>query len=307
MIRLCNQVLIMKIGMKIGILLFLVLLSASTAVAINASGNVPVEEEPWLLKLAIHPYLPAEEVYSRFVPLSEYLTERLGRQVIIEISPNYTKHIEQVGLGYADLAFMGPAAYVIMTEKYKTLVHLLATLEVDGRSTFRGVIIARKGSRLREFSDLIGKSFAFGDINSTMSHIVPRYMMFEAGLTVKAFSDYKFLRNHDNVALGVLYGKFDAGAVKREVFDEYEHRGLKALARTPKISEHVFVASHKLPDDLARKIREAFMDLNTYDDASSVLFPIKRSITGLVPASDHDYDNLRTMIRTLEATGAFSR
>ena len=41
--------------------------------------------------------------------------------------------------------------------------------------------------------------------------------------------------------------------------------------------------------------------------ASSVLFPIKRSITGLVPASDHDYDNLRKMIRTLEATGAFSR
>ena len=298
--RYCTYVSIITIAI-------ITLLLASWSFAAQGAETSPKEDEIKILRFAIHPYLPAEEVFSRFVPLAEYLTERLGKRVIIEISPDYSKHIEKVGLGQADIAFMGPAAYVRMTEKYHSPKPLLAAIEVDGYSTFRGIIIVRKESKIRTLTDLIGKSFAFGDINSTMSHIVPRYMLFKAGIPMEALSKYKFLSNHDNVALAVLYGDFDAGAVKRDVFEEYEFRGLKALERSPQISEHVFVASHKLPKELVREIRAAFMELNNYDDAGSVLFPVNMRITGLVPASDHDYDNLRVMIQTLEATGAFDK
>lgn len=284
--------------------LLLVLLSA-TGFADQEADRRAIDEKRDLV-LAIHPYLTPAEIHNRFSPLADYLTERLGRRVIIKISSNYTDHMDKMGLGReVDIAFMGPAAYVRMTEQYGSTKPLLAALEVNGHSTFRGVIITRKGTRIRRITDLIGKSFAFGDIQSTMSHIVPRYMMLESGVPVEALSRYKFLTNHDNVALGVLYGKFDAGAVKQEVFNEYEFRGLKAVARTPRIAEHIFVASQKLPATLVIAIREAFLDLNDFKVGGHVLMPIKSSITGLVPASDHDYDNLRRMIRTLEATGAF--
>ena len=283
----------------------LLVFSASSCFADQESDRKAYEENRDLV-LAIHPYLTPAEIYNRFSPLADYLTERLGRRVTIRISRNYTDHIKKVGLGReVDIAFMGPAAYVRMTERYGTTKPLIAALQINGRSTFRGVIITRKDSRIRRIRDLIGKSFAFGDIQSTMSHIVPRYMMFESGVPAEALSRYEFLTNHDNVALGVLYGEFDAGAVKQEVFQEYEFRGLKAVARTPRIAEHIFVASHKIPTDLVIAIREAMLDLNSFEVGGHVLLPIKSEITGLVPASDHDYDNLRRMIRTLEATGAF--
>ena len=283
----------------------LLVFSASSCFADQESDRNAYKENRDLV-LAIHPYLAPAEIYNRFSPLADYLTERLGRRVTIQISRDYTDHINKVGLGReVDIAFMGPAAYVRMTERYGTTKPLIATLQINGRSTFRGVIITRKDSRIRRITDLIGKSFAFGDIQSTMSHIVPRYMMFESGVPAEALSRYEFLTNHDNVALGVLYGEFDAGAVKQEVFQEYEFRGLRAVARTPRIAEHLFVASHKIPADMVIAIREAMLDLNSFEVGGHVLLPIKSEITGLVPASDHDYDNLRRMTRTLEATGAF--
>ncbi len=286
------------------ILSLMLMLPASMAFADQAADRKAYEENRDLI-LAIHPYLTPAEIYNRFTPLAVYLTEKLGRLVTIRISPNYSEHINIVGRGHADIAFMGPASYVRMTERYGAIIPLIATLQVDGKSTFRGVIIARKGSGIRRITDLIGKSFAFGDIQSTMSHIVPRFMMFESGVPVEALKRYRFLTNHENVAMGVLYGKFDAGAVKQEVFKEYEYMGLKSVARTPQVAEHLFVASHKLPTEMVIRIREAFLDLNSFKVGGPVLLPVKSSITGLVPASDHDYDNLRHMMRTLEAIGAF--
>ncbi len=287
----------------IAVLSLILMLPASMAFADRDADRKAYEQRRDLI-LAVHPYLTPAEIYNRFSPLADYLSERLGRRVTVRISRNYTDHINKVGLGKVDIAFMGPAAYVRMTEQYASTKPLIATLEVNGRSTFRGVIITRKDSRIRRIRDLIGKSFAFGDVHSTMSHIVPRYMMFESGVPAFALSSYKFLKNHEDVANGVLYGDFDAGAVKQEVFREYEFRGLKAVALTPRIAEHLFVASHKIPADLVIAIREAFFDLNSFKVGGHVLLPIKSEITGLVPASDHDYDNLRRMIRTLEATGA---
>ena len=256
------------------------------------------------LVLGVHPYLPAPEILSRFMPLADYLTEKLGRMVIVEVSEDYETHIDDTGLGRIDISFMGPAAYVRMTEQFGKK-RIFASIENQGHSTFRGVIIVSENSMIMSLSELMGKSFAFGSPNSTMSHIVPRYMLLRSGVDVATLSRYEFLSNHENVALGVLFGDFDAGAVKKEVYDQYHMRGLKALAWSPPIGEHVFVASDRLPDQLARKIRRVLLELSSDPEGREVLFFIKDGVTGLVPASDHDYDNLREMIRTLEGTGAF--
>jgi phosphonate transport system substrate-binding protein len=152
-------------------------------------------------------------------------------------------------------------------------------------------------------SDLEGKSFAFGDPDSTMSHLVPRYMLIEAGIVVEELAHYEFLRSHHNVVLGVLVGDFQAGAVKEEVFYEYEGRGLKALAWTPEIAEHLFVASKKLPAKTVGSLREAMLALKDEPGGRDVMSSIKQGVTAFVPAQDADYDNLRNILHTLEEHG----
>lgn len=253
------------------------------------------DEKP--LTFQIHPYLPASELLDRFDPLVKYLSGKTGRKITFTISKDYREHIEMVGQDKVDIAYMGPASYVIMTQKFGRK-HVLARLAVNGTPLFQGVIVTRKNSSIRTLKDLAGKSFAFGDPNSTMSYFVPLFMLQEAGIRKDSLVKHNFLSSHQNVALGVLMGDYDAGAVKEEVFYEFKGRGLKDLAWTPKLSEHVFVARATLPDETVNRLRDALLALTD----PSILSSIKSGVTAMVPADDGDYNNLRSIIRSLDQT-----
>lgn len=254
------------------------------------------------LALQIHPYLPATELVDRFTPLANYLSKKIGKPVVIRISKDYQEHIDLIGNNKADIAYMGPASYVKMVRIYGKKP-MLARQDINGKPTFMGAIIIPKDSPLNSLKGLKGKRFAFGDPNSTMGHLVPRYMIWEAGVDVKDFAGYSFIDNHHNVVLGVLADRFDAGAVKDDVFYEYEKRGLKVLTWTPPISEHVFVTSSSFSEKTAKTLRNALLQLNTDKEGLAIMRRIHKNMTGMSPASDKDYDNLRTILRGLEKIG----
>ena len=92
-----------------------------------------------------------------------------------------------------------------------------------------------------------------------------------------------------------LGGFYDAGGLKEEVFHEYAPRGLRILVRSPPIPEHLFLAGKKLPAPLVESLRRALLQLKD----PAVLTPIQTTATGLVPATDRDYDGLRHIARNL--------
>ena len=238
----------------------------------------------------------------RFTPLASYLSKKIGRPVTVEVSKDYQSHIDLIGKDQVDIAYMGPTPYVKLVDTYGKK-QLLAGLEINGEATFQGIIIAARNNPIRTLSELKGKRFAFGDPNSTMSSQVPRYMLWQAGVGVDQLANYTFLSNHHNVALGVLMGDFDAGAVKEEVFYEYKDRGLKMLKKTPLITEHVFVASIKLPPETVKALQEALYSLNNTEDGLAIMVRIKKDMTGMVPTDDRNFDNLRNILGILDKLG----
>lgn len=252
------------------------------------------------LTLWIHPYLPATELTKRFTPLTNYLSEKLNRTVAIRVQKSYQAHLDFVGRDQADLAYLGPVSYIRIKEHYGAKP-LLAKVEVNGKPFFHGMIIARQDAAdLQGLRDLAGKSFAFGDPNSTMSHIVPRGMLIKAGLPITALRKYDFLNSHHNVALAVLGGYFDAGGVKEEVFYEFEKKGLKMLAKSPPIPEHLFVARADLPPALTAQIRAHLLSLEQDPAKTAILNSIKAEVTNLLPVADQDYDTLRDILKSLD-------
>ena len=251
------------------------------------------------LTLWIHPYLPATELTKRFSPLVKYLGEQLNRTISIRVQQSYHAHLDFVGRNQADIAYLGPVTYVRLKDQYGTKP-LLAKLEVKGSPFFHGMIIVREDSGINALADLVGKSFAFGDPNSTMSHIVPRGMLRNAGTTIDKLQRHDFLNSHHNVALAVMGGYFDAGGVKEEVFYEFEKKGLKMIAKSPPIPEHLFVARTSLPQDLISQIRSHLINIDKSPDKETILGSIKSSITNLLPVADQDYDPLRDIIKSLD-------
>lgn len=253
------------------------------------------------LILAVHPYLPHEELMQRFLPLARYLGNRIDRKILVRVGRDYEEHETHIGNNQVDIAFMGPASYVKMTECHG-VKPLLARLEVKGKAVFRGAVVTRADSGIARLGAMKGRHFAFGDPLSTMSHLVPRYMLLQAGIGLQDLADYKYLGSHSNVALGVLSGDFDAGAVKEEVYRKYESRGLRVMAWTPTLSEHLFVVRDTLPPATVQELRDALLALGDPETEGGrwILGSIKSGVTGMARVQDSDYDNLRLILYTLQ-------
>lgn len=248
------------------------------------------------LTLGIHPYKSATKLQKAYRPLADYLSGVLSVPVKVSISSDYSVHVDRIGRDKIDIAYMGPASYVHMVEKYGAKP-ILARQVIHGKPTFQGKIVVRKNSTISVLKDLQGKLFAFGDPKSTMSHLVPRYMLISARVKLK---DSQFLGSHDNVALAVLSGDYDAGAVKEAVYYKYRSKGLKVLKTTPALSEHLFVAGAHLKKPLVTKLRNAFLSLDKHKDGKKIMRSIKPGITAYGRAKNADYNNLRHILKELK-------
>lgn len=252
--------------------------------------------------MGVHPFKPATQVVETFTPLANYLSTKIGVNVVVEVAQDYQTHIERVGSDLLDLAYMGPAPYVQLTKRYG-LKRLLARQAINGHPNFHGKIVVRRDSAIQALSDLRGRRFMFGDSSSTMAHLVPRFMLNQAGLTVEDFSLVGHVNDHVNIVLAVLAGEYDAGAVKEDVFFAYEAKGLRSIATSPPVSDHVFLAGDRLDGALVDAARAALLSLDGGAQAEAVLAPIAAGLTALVPVDDKDYDSLRVILDDLERLG----
>ena len=254
------------------------------------------------LTLAIHPFKPPTELVDAFTPLANYLAQRTDHSITISISKSYQDHVDNIGKDAVDIAYMGPASYVKLRETYGPK-RLLARQAINGLPTFHGKIFVRNDSTIHSLQDLIGKRFAFGDANSTMGFLVPYYMLLQAGVPREKLAVAGTINGHVNNVIAVLAGDYDAGAVKEDVFYQYEKRGIRAIATTPPIADHLFVASDQLNEQTVSLLRTALLELSQQADGATILNSVTPGITALVAAKDEDYRNLREILAELKKHG----
>lgn len=251
------------------------------------------------LTLAVLPYLPVKDIMQKFSPLAEYLSEQTGKKVSVKVGGSFQEHINFIGQDKADIAYMGPSPYVEMVNKFGNKP-LLARLEVDGHAEFCSYIFTRQDSGIKTLEDLKGRSFAYGSRKSTMSFVLPHYTLMQAGIVDNDHEEHVFLKTHSNVALAVLAGDYAAGAIKPSVFREFEPLGLRAIAETERISEHLFITRSDLPDERVQKLRNIFLSISESKQGMEILRSINNQATGMVSVQDSDYDNLRKIMETID-------
>lgn len=254
------------------------------------------------LTLGVHPFKPPAKLIEAFSPLANYLSEKLGEPVTVVIARDYQSHIDAAGQNKIDIAYFGPVPYIKLHDRYGARP-LLARQAINGSPTFHGLIFVAQASPIKSLADLPGKRFAFGDAHSTMGHLVPRYMLLQAGLKADMLGSSAFIGDHVNVALGVLSGDYDAGATKEDVYLQYENRGLRSIATSMPLSDHLFVASSKLPPEKVRQLQELMLQLHTANRGSLILQAITPGVTQLLPAQDSDYDSLRQVLGKMKENG----
>jgi len=243
----------------------------------------------------VHPYKKPYELVRMFTPLINYLEEETGTRITFQTAKNYNEAMEKIASGELDIFYLGPAPFAILAEQYPHRFRIAATVVNKGKPTFKGVIVVRDTSAITTMADFKGKKFAFGDPHSTLSCYMPAHMLLDAGVFDSV--SYSFLGSHDNVAKAVSRGFFDGGGIKSWVAQKYEGRGLKIIAESEPVYEHLIGVGPDVDDATFKKIKKALLKVQD----EKVYQSIKPSLTGFTTAKITDYDNLRGIIKEVDA------
>lgn len=272
---------------------FFYLLIASLLVGVVQAASTDTE-----LVLGVHPYKSAQKIFHSFSPLTDYLSRELDRPVRLQVSPDYETHVRLIGTNQIDIAYMGPVPFLVMQQRYSSR-RIIAQQLVSGKPTYHGHIFVRSDSTVKTLADLKGKRFAFVDPLSTMGYRLPQYVLMQAGIRLSDLGGQAFLGSHDNVALGVLGGNFDAGSMRDFEFHIYQERGLRKLSTIPSASNHVFVAGEQISAPYFEKLKETFLSITDTHDGLDALHAIAPVITGLAAADASVFRDLESLLKSL--------
>jgi phosphonate transport system substrate-binding protein len=243
----------------------------------------------------VHPYRKPVELKHMFTPLIKYLEKSIDAKISFRSATDYEGALNNLIEGRVDFSYLGSAGYAILNNQYPGKLQLGAVVLNNGKPYFQGVFVVKEESPYNSIGDLKGKKIAFGDRKSTLSCYMPAYMLIKAGIFDSVST--RFLGSHDNVALGILNGFFDGGGIKPGVAKKYKNKGLKIIATSEPVYEHVVVMGPNVDVTTANKVRTAL--LNVSDPV--VYTSIKKSLTGFAAVEPHDYDNLKEIIKVVDA------
>src|SRR3989344_9273567 len=273
----------------------------------TTEGN---QEKIQVLKMGLIPADDAEEMLRNYEPVRNYLSEKLGIPVEIQVASDYTAVIEAMRAKHIDMAWFGPFSYIIAANVANAEAIVNGVRRSDGKSDYHSIIVVRADSGIKTLQDLKGKKFAFVDPASTSGNLIPRKILIENGIDPdKDFEISYYAGTHNAVEYAVANGKVDAGADSDNSYQrmvdagEIDPKINKIIYTSPAIPGSPIVVRGDLPISLKEKIKDALisMDEQTIHQVSGW-----GDIAKYQDVSDSDYDIIRETAKTLgmEVTSA---
>lgn len=292
---------------------------------VEGHGFAPISMDLTIAVLPEKDLLAQEE---RYAPLVDYLSRHLGLPTTVKLRllPNYGEVIKEFEEGRINAAFLGSLAFALA--RAQAGVEPLVRPERDGVSQYRGLIVTRKDSGIKDWTGLKGKSFGLVDKATTAGYIYPLIYFKKHG--VKRPEEYLgsvvYTGSHDLLFLKVYDGELDAGAAKDLILQEVAKTrpevktGLRVLAVSPPVPNNTFVLSGNLDfpcfrchelvsatpseisgnlprqqDDLKKLIAELLLGLHGSAEGRAVLAAL--GADGFVRTTDEDLREVNRMIR----------
>ncbi len=155
-------------------------------------------------------------------------------RITMQVFRSYDEGVAALIAKQVDFMRLGAASYVL-AKKQDAGIRILAVEVNDGAASFNGVICVRAASSIMTLANLKGKSFAFGDKNSTMGRYAAQLILVKAGIRSSDLARFDYLDRHDRVGAAVGAGQYDAGALEETMFKKLVAEGIpiRALATYP--------------------------------------------------------------------------
>ena len=270
---------------------FKCLLSAAVLVAVCAPAGAPLYGADRLLTVGV---VLDEATRGEREPLRDYLTKAMGRPVNLAAPDSYRETVAHLADGSYDFACLGALMYMRAHADYGVIPLVRRTIDLH----YRTVFITGADSSIHSLSDLMGKQFAFGDIDSTSAHLVAYHELMQAGLNPNTDFKSRYSGSHPATAAMVENGVVDAGAIDETVFNfliingKLNRKKVRIFYTSNPYVDYVFVARKDVPEAERERFASALLALT--EDKDHRVLGILRA-TQFVAATDQEYTLMRQM------------
>jgi phosphonate transport system substrate-binding protein len=248
-----------------------------------------------------------QDTLDRFVPFTAYLSKKLGvnfEPVAID-TINFTKEIDNL-----DFTHTNSLLYIIL-HRFHGVDILAAEKKGSLAEKSQGLIIAKKDSGIEKIEDLKGKTMIFGPALGPTGFMSQIDLLQNGGIDPD--DDLAFYTipsgsfKHEKVAYGVLFEKYDAGALPLDDIEILDKEGridmeeFTIIARAQPIPYCNFGVSQKTDESFAKKFKDVVLSIKESDtveiNGETVKVLNKALVDGYVDITDKDFDIVREMAK----------
>ena len=244
------------------------------------------------------------------------LSKRLGIPVKVSMSTDYNTVVEAMKSKKVDVGFLPPDGYVLAHKQGAANLLLQAerygVKQPNGQATknlvksYRAEILVKKGSKIKSWKDLKGKSISVQNPTSSAGYVFPVAELKEKGLDVVKDCKLVTVTGHDQAVLNVLNGDTDAAFV-------FEDARNIVKADNPNIMKQVvpIYFTKPIPNDtitvrpdmnksFEKKLAKAFIAVGKSKEGKKVIESVY-SHEGYDYAKDSDFNVIRKYDKIVES------
>lgn len=240
--------------------------------------------------IGIHPLHNPERLHSIFSPLAEYLSQKIpNARFKIEASRNYAEFDRKLYAGEFAIALPNP---------YQTVNSLKHGYKVFGKmgddENFRGIILVRKDSGIKEVADLKGKAVSFPAPTALAATMMPQYYLQTNGLNIKQDIEIRYVGSQESSIMDVYLGNVAAAATwpppwrllskeRPELAAE-----LYPIWQTASLPNNALVARGDVAPEVIAKVGKELFTLHENPQGRGILAAM--GLSQFEEAEDKDYD-----------------
>jgi phosphonate transport system substrate-binding protein len=246
--------------------------------------------------VGIHPLHNPMRLLAVYGPIVDYINLHIPQaQFRLEASRNYEEFDKKLYAGHFDFAMPNP---------YQTVLSLRHGYRVFGKmgddDNFRGILLVRKDSGIREVIDLKGKAVSYPAATALAATMQPQYYLQTHGIDVSSDIENRYVGSQESSIMNVYRGYVAAGATWPLPWKTFvaEHpqmaEQLEVKWQTAPLLNNGWVVRHDLPAPVVAEFSRLLFHLHESAEGRVMLsrLPLSRFET----ATDATYQPVRRFL-----------
>ena len=232
-----------------------------------------------------------QEDSRQYQPFLRYLEKSTGYKFELRFTPQNKSIIDELGNGKVHFAAMGAVSYIQGNKKYG-ITGLVRGLNQLGKAKYQSMIVVNPNSLIKTVGDLKNRRFAFGSIDSTQGHLIPRIILNEHGIHLTDLKSYEYTGSHQRCAEAVVSFKYDACGMQDTMAKKMEKQGLLKILHSSRYYPSSGIAANQdLPLEIVSRVKQALIDFDPRGKHKTNLYhwSLTEMPNGFTTARESDY------------------